>query len=69
MAKSHRLTFALRLSADHFLIGNELQLDVIQINCINNRGFVDAEYLWTIKRNNNITHVCIEEKSKFTPFI
>lgn len=59
-AKHNRLTFALRLSTDHFLIGNHQQLDIIQINSVNNRGFVDPEYLWSIRRKDNITHACIE---------
>lgn len=42
-----RLKFIASLSADHFIIGNENQIDMISFGAVAH-GFVDTDYYWSL---------------------
>ena len=51
------------LTNDDFLVGNEDQLDCIQVGGILD-GFVDTEYLWSMGLSKPILHVEVDSRSK-----
>lgn len=58
----NRLKYVKRLTNDEFMIGNEDQLDGIQVSGIID-GFVNTEYLWSINLNKAISNVEIDARS------
>jgi len=51
------------MTAEHVLIGNEYQLDLINILGVNSNKFVETEYLWSLRYKDHIDHVGIDQKS------
>ena len=60
------LKFVEKISAEHVLIGNEKQLDLINIAGISPSNFVDTEYLWSLNYHEEIHLVNVDQKSNFT---
>lgn len=57
-----RLKFVVSLTADHFLIGNENQIDMISFGAVAH-GFVDTEYYWSLSRKGPIESITVDAKS------
>lgn len=60
------MKFLHALSNDHFLIGNEHQLDLIGIGGIGSRNFVETEYHWSINIGKSIDLVAVDDKSNYS---
>lgn len=60
-----KLKFAERISPEHLLIGNELQVDLISIASITTGNFVDTEHLWSLSYDENIHLVNVDNRSNF----
>ena len=59
----NRLRFVRGLTAEDVLLGNEDQLDAIQISCII-EGFVDTEFLWSLAVGAAVVGVEVDPRSK-----
>ena len=62
---SKKLKFVERLSSEHILIGNENQLDLISIAAITISNFVDTEFLFSLRFEQDIHLVAVDNKSKY----
>ena len=60
----HQLKFVERISPEHILIGNEKQVDLINISGITSSGFVDTEFLWSLNFREDIHLISVDNKSK-----
>jgi hypothetical protein len=63
--QSRRLKFIASLSADHFIVGNENQIDLISYGAIAH-GFVDTDYYWSLNLRTPIESITVDAKSKIT---
>lgn len=62
MQQPRRLKFVASLSADHFIVGNENQIDMISFGSIAH-GFVDTDYFWSLSLKGPIESVTVDAKS------
>lgn len=60
--QTRRLKFLASLSSDHFLIGNENQLDMVGFGGITH-GFVDTDYYWSLSLKGPIESISVDSKS------
>lgn len=58
-----KLKYLFAVSHEHFIIGNENQLDMINLGGITH-GFIDTEYCWSLTINGSIDLVSVDMKSK-----
>ena len=57
-----QLKFARKLNAEHILIGNQNQMDLISIHSAT-RNFLDTEHLWSINIGSPIDLISVDVKS------
>ena len=62
--QSRRLKFNICISSEHFLIGNENQLDMIGFGSISH-DFVDTDYYWSLGLRGPIENVIVDAKRRF----
>ena len=60
-----QLHFARKLTAEHILIGNNNQLDLISIHSAT-LTFLETDYLWSINIGDSIDLICVDTKSKLS---
>lgn len=58
-----QLKFARKLTAEHILIGNQNQLDLISLH-FSSHTFLDTEHLWSINIDSPIELISVDVKSK-----
>lgn len=61
-----RLKFTVCISNEHFLIGNENQLDMIGFGSIAH-DFVDTDYYWSLGLRGPIENVIVDSKRTPAP--
>lgn len=66
LEQPRRLRFNANLSSDHFLVGNENQLDMISFGAVAH-GFVDTDYYWSLGLKGPIESVTVDPKSTRLP--
>ena len=66
LEQPRRLRFNASLSSDHFLVGNENQLDMISFGAVAH-GFVDTDYYWSLGLKGPIESVTVDPKSTRLP--
>jgi len=57
-----RLKFLASLSPEHFIVGNENQIDMVGFGTISH-GYVDTEYHWSLSLKGPIESICVDSRS------
>lgn len=63
-----QLKYARRLTAEHVLIGNQNQLDLISVHSAT-LTFLQTEYVWSMNPDYPIDYLSIDSKSNWCPIL